>query len=754
MMIRLVFLIHLIVVCIPFTKAQTTITPSPISCRWLNDHFKLNKNTVILYDSSVVDAKDFLSNYVKTYYQLSLPCKIIVANQKINNQRSIVLTNNNAPLSSSQYRISCHTDAIHISGSPQAVFYGVQTLIQLLPLQQKALLVPTVEILDSARFSYRGMHLDVARHFYDVDFIKRYIDFLALHKLNVFHWHLTDDQGWRIEIKKFPRLTEIGSRRSQTLIGPYGTNRYDGIPYSGFYTQAQIKDIVEYASKRFVTVIPEIEMPGHCMAALAAYPYLGCTKGPYDVMQTWGVSADAFCAGNDSTYNFLEQVLDEVISLFPSTYIHIGGDECAKEMWQKCIVCQQKMKTENLTNEHALQSYFVGRIEKYINSKGRKIIGWDEILEGGLAANATVMSWRGMDGGITAAQQKHDVIMTPGKPLYFDHTQSINEDSITQGGYNSLQMVYEYNPIPSTLDSMFHKYIIGAQANMWTEYMSNEAKITYMLFPRIAALSEALWCRNEYKNWTDFKKKIPNLFSKYDFWKIKYSKAFYDIQTSVIASKENTIQWQLKSNNPTSFLYYETPNQQNKIPYTTPIDVNSTGTYKAILKDKNNNDVGSPITQQFYINKATGKKIQLLKLPNNSYALGGAFTLVDGIQNSKGMSKSAQFLGFWGDDLQATIDLGKPEKINQVLLHAFEQEASWIYKPKEIILSYSLDGVTYKTQEDANYKIDGGHYIFSFACDFDAQFIRIFARNSGTIPEGKAGAGNQSWLFVDEIEIK
>jgi hexosaminidase len=752
---RLVFLFSLIIASTFIASAQTAITPEPIECRWQKGNFNLNKNTIVIYDATTLDAKDFFIDYLKTYYDLELKCKTIKDDsQRDKQQNAIILSKENKTASTSEYKLSCKPNSIVISGSPEGVFYGIQTLIQLLPLNKQSIEVPAVEIFDAAQFSYRGLHLDVARHFFSIDFIKRYIDYLALHKMNVFHWHLTDDQGWRIEIKKFPRLTEIGSRRSQTLVGPYGTNHYDGIHYGGYYTQEEIKSIVQYAAKRFITVIPEIEMPGHCMAALASYPHLGCTKGPYDVMQTWGVSEDAFCAGNDSTYQFLEQVLDEILPLFPSKYIHIGGDECAKDRWQKCNVCLQKMKTENLPNEHALQSYFVGKIENYINSKGKKIIGWDEILEGGLAANATVMSWRGVDGGIAAAKLKHDVIMTPGTPLYFDHSQSINEDSITQGGYNSLQMVYEYNPIPSVLDSIFHKYIIGAQANMWTEYMGNEDKVEYMLFPRISGLSEALWCSPQNKNWNRFQKKIPTIFSRYDLWKINYSKAYYDIQTEVVTSKNNSIQWKLTTNNPTGMLFYETPNQKKEIRYSNAIDINEPGEYKAILKDNNNRNISSPVRQYFNINKATGKKIELQTKPNNSYANGGAFALVDGIQNARGMSKSAQFLGFWGDDLDATIDLGRPEKIHQVSLRTFEQEASWIYKPGDVVLYYSLDGVEFKNQLQPTVTTDSGHHLYGFACAFEAQFIRIVARNAGTIPEGKPGAGNKTWLFADEIEIK
>jgi hexosaminidase len=284
---------------------------------------------------------------------------------------------------------------------------------------------------------------------------------------------LTEDQGWRIEIKKYPLLTQTGSCRNQTLIGPYGTGQYDGKKYCGYYTQEQIKDIVKYAAARYINIIPEIEIPGHSMAALTSYPFLGCTKGPYKVMETWGVSDDVLCAGNDSSFTFLENVLDEVMQLFPSKLIHIGGDECPKERWRDCALCQKRMKENNLKNEHELQSYFISRIEKYLNSKGRNIIGWDEILEGGLAPNATVMSWRGEEGGIAAAKSKHNAIMTPGTPVYFDHAQSKNEDSLTNGGYNSLKMVYDFELIQNELKNEEAKYILGAQAKMWTEYMNN-----------------------------------------------------------------------------------------------------------------------------------------------------------------------------------------------------------------------------------------------------------------------------------------
>ena len=316
------------------------------------------------------------------------------------------------------YAINIDRNAVAVTGNDAAgLFYGLQTFIQLFPIKHASypLSIPQLSITDYPRFKYRGMHLDVARHFASIDFLKKYIDYLSFHKLNTFHWHLTDDQGWRIEIKKYPLLTQVGGCRAQTLVGRYGSDVYDGKKYCGYYTQEQVKEVVRYAASKHITVIPEIEMPGHALAALSAYPNLGCTKGPYKAAETWGVFDDVFCAGNDSTFNFLQDVMDEVLTLFPSKMIHIGGDECPKTRWKACPACQQRMKKENLKDEHELQSYFIQRMEKYLNGKGRNIIGWDEILEGGLAPNATVMSWRGEEGGVTAAKQKHNVIMTPGE---------------------------------------------------------------------------------------------------------------------------------------------------------------------------------------------------------------------------------------------------------------------------------------------------------------------------------------------------
>ncbi|HLA53539.1 MAG TPA: beta-N-acetylhexosaminidase, partial [Flavitalea sp.] len=484
--------------CLQNVNAQTSaraldlnIIPKPVSMKLSPGTFRITKNTpLVIGNPGDKDAVDFFNDYLEKYYGFKLPLSGSATGNYI-----AVTTTKGGDSASEKYSLTVTSNSVLLKGETvDGTFRGIQSLIQLLPLTKSAqLMIPLVSITDEPRFRYRGLHLDVGRHFFDVNDVKKYIDYIALHKMNYFHWHLTEDQGWRIEIKKYPRLTEIGGWRDGTIIGHHPGTGNDGIRYGGFYTQDEIREVVAYATRRHITVIPEIEMPGHAGAALASYSYLGCTGGPYKVKESWGVHEDVFCAGNDSVFSFLQDVLDEVMPLFPAAYIHIGGDECPKDSWKKCPKCQQRIKDNNLKDEHGLQSYFIQRMEKYINGKGKKIIGWDEILEGGLAPNATVMSWRGEEGGIEAAKQKHNVIMTPGDYVYFDHAQKRNDDSLTIGGYLNMQTVYGYNPEPVQLDAGQHQYIMGAQANLWTEYIANFSKLQYMLFPRMAALSEVLW---------------------------------------------------------------------------------------------------------------------------------------------------------------------------------------------------------------------------------------------------------------------
>jgi len=542
-----VFTAIALLVCM-FTNAQeVSIIPQPTSVTKKEGSFSISAKTALcIKNAGQQKAASFFNKYLQSFYGFQL--KVTVGTGAKN---AITLVNTQKDAPKGTYTLESSSNGVVINGAnEEGVFYGVQSLIQLLPIEKNnTLTIPAVSIQDQPRFSYRGLHLDEGRHFLGMDFVKKYIDFIAMYKLNTFHWHLTEDQGWRIEIKKYPKLTTVGGYRNATIIGRYPGKGSSNTKYGGFYTQAQIKEIVKYAADRFVTIIPEIEMPGHASAAIAAYPELSCfpnestpaiptmhsaatlealkKPGTKIVQETWGVFDDVF-APTENTFTFLQNVLDEVMVLFPSTYIHIGGDECPKESWKRSEFCQKLIKEKGLKDEHGLQSYFIGRIEKYLNSKGRQIIGWDEILEGGLAPNATVMSWRGEKGGIEAAKEKHNVIMTPGGWMYFDHQQNKKEDSVTIGGYTTIQKVYSYDPLPKEMDPADHKYVLGAQANLWTEYISNTAKAEYMVFPRISALSEVLWTNKENKSWPSFERKLLHEFKRYDNFKINYSKAYFN----------------------------------------------------------------------------------------------------------------------------------------------------------------------------------------------------------------------------------
>lgn len=509
------------------------IIPAPVSVKKSNGNFKLDK-TVVLISNEPKNSRmaDLFNAFVVTKAGFALrPAKAAAANG-----RAIILTSVGADkLPAEGYKINITAKNITIVGAEAGLFYGLKSMMQLMP--EKAndqVLISKAEISDYPRFKYRGMHLDVSRHMYPVSLVKKYIDVMSDYKMNNFHWHLTDDQGWRIEIKKYPRLTEVGGKRNGTIIGHHPGVATDNKEYKGYYTQNEVKDVIAYAVARYINVIPEIELPGHASAAIAAYPELSCfperdtfvdPKTPWSgskkgkqVQQTFGVFDDVFVP-NDNTFKFLENVLDEVIALFPSKYIHVGGDECPKEYWKESAFCQKMIKDLNLKDEHGLQSYFIQRIEKHVNSKGRKIIGWDEILEGGLAPNATVMSWRGTEGGIAAAQQSHDVIMTPnGGGLYFDHKQSNSKDEPTNiGGLSNYTAVYNYDPMPSVLTPAQQKYVIGVQANLWTEYVQTPAKVEYMIMPRIFSLAEIAWSQPERKDLKNFsEERLPLHLARLD----------------------------------------------------------------------------------------------------------------------------------------------------------------------------------------------------------------------------------------------
>ncbi len=499
-------------------KKVISIIPKPAKIEFNKGVFKFNQKTKIRISEPTVELLK-LGEILSSAINNPTGWKLSVSEKMMSNtpHNFVLLQIKKDFLPGEAYILEIKPNKISISaGSGAGIFYAIQSLLQMMPVEQShnSFTLPCMIVDDSPRFKWRGIHLDVGRHLFPVEFIKKYIDLLAMYKLNTFHWHLTEDQGWRIEIKQYPKLTGVGAWRKETM--------GDGKPYGGFYTQDHIQEVVAYAREKFITVVPEIEMPGHALAALAAHPELSCTGGPFDVGTKWGVFDDVYCAGNDKVFDFLENVLNEVTTLFPGEYIHIGGDEVPKTRWKACEKCQARIKVLDLKDEHGLQSYFIQRIEKFLNSKGKKIIGWDEILEGGLAPNAAVMSWRGIDGGIAAAKANHNVVMSPGTHCYFDHYQALSGEPKAIGGYTNLEKVYSYEPIPAALNNEESKYIMGAQANVWTEYMEATEYVEYMLLPRLCALSEIVWSTRSSRNYEDFSlrmKKHYDILSnkKYNF---------------------------------------------------------------------------------------------------------------------------------------------------------------------------------------------------------------------------------------------
>ncbi|MCF8262839.1 MAG: family 20 glycosylhydrolase, partial [Melioribacteraceae bacterium] len=638
------------------------------------------------------------------------------------------------------------------------LFYGVQSLLQLLPSEiygnekiEDEIILPKVTIIDGPRFNYRGMHLDVCRHFFPVDFVKKYIDFLAMHKMNKFHWHLTEDQGWRIEIKKYPKLTEVGAYRNETM--------GDGKKYGGFYTQEEIVEVVNYAKSRFIDVIPEIEMPGHALAALASYPEYACTDGPFEVATEWGIFDDIYCAGKEETFIFIENILAEVIELFPGEYVHIGGDEAPKTKWKNCKDCQNKIRTEGLKDEHELQSYFIRRIEKFLSSKGKKLVGWDEILEGGLAPQATVMSWRGTEGGIAAAKSGHDAIMTPTSYCYFDYYQSKPEtEPISIGGYLPISKVYGYEPIPTELNSDEAKHILGAQANVWTEYIPNTKHVEYMVFPRIAAMSEVVWSKAENKSYSRFVDKLGIQFKRYSSMDVNYSSSIYNVHFEEnFDTERKTLSLELGKEVEQYQIRYKSGESEEYENYTNPITLDKSRKIIAALFS-GDSQLSSPLQKEYFIHKGFVKEVKYNNTYHNYYPANHQFGLVDGIRASNHYA-DGKWQGFLFNDLNIEIDLGEKTKINSIRMDFLQRILSSIFIPKSVEILSSDDGVNYSRiyyEETPDLLKKGEVFKYNIKCEpgVEAKYIKVIGENIGNCPPGHSSEGNKSWLFIDEIIIE
>lgn len=733
--------------------------------------FVLNGSTRIIYPQNNEQLKHtagMLASYIEKQTGFKLET---VAGTPASKSINLLLSDQtNQP---EGYQIAVCAERVTITGNSGAgVFYGVQTLRKSLPAStnKTAVTLSPVEINDYPRFKYRGMMLDVARHFYAADSVKKYIDLMALHNFNTLHLHLTDDQGWRVEIKKYPKLTELGSMRKETFFGHTSTIS-DGKPHGGFYTQDQLRDIVAYAQERFITVIPEIDMPGHMMAALTAYPHFGCTGGPYEVATRCGVKEDVLCAGNEETLQFAEDVLAEVMDMFPSQYIHIGGDECPKIRWEACTKCQARIKAENLKGdkthsaEHRLQSYLITRMEKFVNSKGKKIIGWDEILEGGLAPNATVMSWRGMKGGIAAAQSNHDVIMSPNSHAYFDfyQTQHIESEPLVNGGYLPVERVYQFEPVPDVLTSEQQKHILGGQANVWTEYPTTYTMVEHMSLPRMSALSEVLWTNASAKDFNSFITRLYRTTPLFDVLSHKYARYIFDVKATFTPDyTAGSLKVELSglanlSNDGT--IYYTVDGSEpsaNSIKYEAPLQIKENTELKAVIVREKGNSRTYSETIRF--NKATLKPVTLNEMPSSGYTFTGAPVLTDGLCGYTNY-KTGRWLGYIGNNLDAVIDLKEQTPVSSVSFNTNVKKRDGIMGAAGIIVKVSDDGKTFREagrKQIPSLTADDEDKKYSHTLSFlsvTTRYLQVIIESDKTpaTPKGKA---SNAFLFVDEIMVE
>ena len=735
------------------------ITPTPQSLVQKNGHFTLNSKTSFAIGKNQRADLKKVAAYFQSKILYSTGYNLNIKNSGSSNAISLQI-DKSLKIGNEGYQLTVTPKKVIVKAkTPQGIFYGMQSVMQLLPPQIEsetiidnvAWEIPCVEIKDEPAYGYRGMMLDVCRHFHDVEFVKKQLDIMAMFKMNYFHWHLTDDHLWTIEIKKYPRLAEVGSVRRNA----------DGSIHRGFYTQEQIKEVVAYAAERYITVIPEVELPGHALAALTAYPEYSCTGGPFELRNKWGVEDNVYCAGNDKTFEFLQDILEEVIPLFPGKFFHIGGDECPKVRWNECPKCQKRIKNENLKDAHELQSYFIHRIEKIILAHGKSMIGWDEILEGGLAPSATVMSWRGGEGGIAAASMGHDVIMTPNTYLYFDYYQAKDTENepFGIGGYLPIERVYSYEPMPASLTPEEQQYIKGVQANLWTEYIATFSHAQYMVLPRWAALCEVQWSTPDKKNYEDFLSRLPRLIKWYDAEGYNYAKHVFDVKAEfnpnpadgtldiILSTIDNApVHYTLDGTEPTS---------------ASPV-------YDGVLKVKENVDFSAiairptgnsrVVSEKINFSKSSMKPIVANQPVNKQYEFKGVTTLVDGLKGN-GNYKTGRWIAFRGNDMDVTIDFKQPTEISSVAISTCVEKGDWVFDAREFSVEVSDDGTNFKKVASENYpamKETDKNGIYDHKLTFTpvtAQYVKVIASPEKSIPEWHGGKNYPGFLFVDEITV-
>ena len=742
------------------------IIPKPLDVNCKGDaSFLLKDGVYVIYpenNQKMQDNAEFLVDYVEKQTGVKLTSH---AGMPVDGAICLTLDLNDD--NAEAYKLIVNDKRVCISGASEAgVFYGIQTLRKSLPVAQDINVnLSAVEIYDKPRFAYRGAMLDVARHFYTVDEVKTFIDMLALHNINRFHWHLTDDQGWRIEIKKYPKLMSVASERKETVVGRWYSGIYDGKPYGGYYTQDELRDVIDYAAKRHITIIPEVDLPGHMQAALTAYPELGCTGGPYEVRTIWGVSQDVLCVGNDFTLQFVKDVLSEVADIFPSEYIHIGGDECPKVRWEKCPKCQERIKSLGLksdakhTKEQRLQSYMIQEAAKYLKEKGKRIIGWTEILEGGLVPDATLMSWIGESGGIEAAHQHHDVIMTPNTYLYFDYYQSkkVEDEPLAIGGYLPIEKTYNYEPMPKELTKEEQQYIKGVQANLWTEYIPVFSQVQYMVLPRLGAVAEVQWTDPSKKDYKGFLRRVPHLVAVYDCYGWNYATRVYDVNVDMKADTVNhvlNVQLSTMADDP---IYYTLDGQdptEKSLKYTKPFTIDQSVVLKTMAVHPDRTSKISVDTIRF--NKATLKPVVLLQPNESRFSPDGPVVLVDG-RNGNHSFDTGAWLAVAGNDLEAVINMQAETILSSASVHVYVRKDAWLFDARGFSVSVSSDNKNYKEVASQEYKqmqesdSDG---IIEHELSFDpckATYVKIKVISEKSMPDWHWDAGKAPFLLIDEI---
>ena len=746
---------------------QLSIIPKPASIECGHGVFTMDANTtirVVGWDRSLARSARIMAERLRVVSGFPLPVRRGTGSEK--NAVVLALEPWSTALGDEGYEMIVAPERIRVTArSARGAFYALQTLAQMIPMGTTT--IPSVLITDFPRFPWRGMHLDVSRHFFPKEFIKTYIDMLAMHKMNTFHWHLVDDQGWRIEIKKYPRLTEIGAwrvdRENEDWDQRAPQQPGEQATYGGFYTQDDVREIVRYAAERHVTIVPEIEMPAHCRSALAAYPELSCTGGPFTVLPGgYWPNSDIYCAGNEATFVFLEDVLEEILRLFPGRYIHVGGDEADRTTWEQCPKCQARIKREHLKNEAELQSYFIRRIERFLVFHHRSMIGWDEILEGGLAPEAAVMSWRGIDGGIAAARQKHRTVMTPGSHCYFDHYQGTPAfEPRAIGGYTTLKKVYSYEPIPDSLTADESKHILGAQANLWTEFIPTPSHAQYMALPRMAALSEVVWSPKETRDWNDFSARVEPMMRRYEAFGYNYARSAYLVTiSSGVDSAARRARCVLACEMPAVQIRYtfdgSAPTAASPL-FTAPLEIDSSATIRAAAFHGADR-LGAISTETMVRHLASFIPVKY-EFPYEEYTGGGDCALTDGLRGTN-WCNDGRWQGFYGVDLAATIDLGEVKTLTGIGTTFLQNTASWIFVPRSVEYLLSEDGIQFNSAATfGNLARDGkladGSYDYSQPLrDSRARFVKVVARNIGTCPDWHPGKGEPAWIFVDEIVIE